>query len=320
MNKYIGHTNQIYGVEQMRLEGGKGDGMRMLIVRNACGLEFSVSLDRCADIVKLSFKGVNYSYFAPCGYVSPQYYDKDGIGFLKSFSAGFITTCGLTAVGNPCVDDGEQTGLHGTVSNTPCENFGWHIENDNIIIKAWVRDASLFGHQLVLEREYTVPVFKNEIHMTDTIRNISSRVSPIQVLYHCNMGYPLLSENAQLTIPAESVTPRNEHSASGIDNCLVVEKPQSDFEEMCFYHNFKGNAEVTLYNPDIKKGLIMRYNADNMKYFTQWKMMGIHEYVMGLEPGNCNPDGRDIMRADGTLEFINPDETRTFNLSFEFTE
>ena len=89
---------------------------------------------------------------------------------------------------------------------------------------------------------------------------------------------------------------------------------------MCFYHNFKGNAEVTLYNPDIKKGLIMRYNADNMKYFTQWKMMGIHEYVMGLEPGNCNPDGRDIMRADGTLEFINPDETRTFNLSFEFTE
>ena len=34
MNKYIGNTMQLYGVQPLRLEGGKGDGMRMLYVKN----------------------------------------------------------------------------------------------------------------------------------------------------------------------------------------------------------------------------------------------------------------------------------------------
>ena len=34
MNTYIGHPSQLYGVEEVRLVGGKGDGMRMLYVRN----------------------------------------------------------------------------------------------------------------------------------------------------------------------------------------------------------------------------------------------------------------------------------------------
>ena len=75
MNTYIGHPMQLYGVQEVRIVGGKGDGMRLLNVRNATGLEFLVSLDRCGDIVRLTFKGDNFGYFAPCGYVSPKYYD-----------------------------------------------------------------------------------------------------------------------------------------------------------------------------------------------------------------------------------------------------
>ena len=50
MNKYIGHTSQLYGIEEHRLVGGKGDGMRLLQVNNGRGLAFTVSADRCADI------------------------------------------------------------------------------------------------------------------------------------------------------------------------------------------------------------------------------------------------------------------------------
>ena len=123
MNKYIGNTAQLYGVQEYRLTGGKGDGMRMLRVRNGNGLDFEISLDRAGDISVLSVDGINMGYFAPCGYVAPQYYDNQGAGFLKSFTAGFFTTCGLTAVGSPCTDNGEELGLHGTISNTPCESF-----------------------------------------------------------------------------------------------------------------------------------------------------------------------------------------------------
>ena len=63
MNKYLGHDSQAYGIEEHRLVGGKGDGLRLLQVRNGKGLDFTVSLDRCADISRLSYKGINMGYF-----------------------------------------------------------------------------------------------------------------------------------------------------------------------------------------------------------------------------------------------------------------
>ena len=62
MNKYVGHDSQAYGIEEHRLVGGKGDGMRLLQVRNGKGLDFTVAVDRCADIYRLSFKGINMGF------------------------------------------------------------------------------------------------------------------------------------------------------------------------------------------------------------------------------------------------------------------
>ncbi len=320
MNKYIGHENQIYGVEEMRLSGGKGDGMRLFQVRNGNGLEFTVSADRCADISRLTFKGDNFGFFAPCGYVSPQYYDNEGAGFLKSFTAGFLTTCGLTAVGSPCEDAGEKLPLHGTVSNTPCENISYKIENDEIHISAEIRDAALFSHHLILEREYVVPLFKNELYITDKVRNIGTKESPLQILYHCNIGYPLLDENTVLDIPAKHTQPRDSHAATGLEKCFEIESPQKGYEEMCYFHTMTDIAEVSVFNRKLKKGLKMIYDTSELEYFTEWKMMGEHEYVLGIEPGNCTPEGRDVMRSKGILETIKPEEERVFRLKFEFTE
>lgn len=320
MNKYIGHELQLYGVREMRLIGGKGDGMRILLVHNACGLEFEISLDRCGDISRLTFKGNNMGYFAPCGYVSPKYYDSVGNGFLKSFTAGFFTTCGLTAVGTPCEDNGETLPLHGTVSNIPCESFAYFVEDNEIHIKLTVRDAALFSHKLILEREYICPIDKNEIRLNDKIKNISSEESPLEVLYHCNMGYPLLSENAVVSINSDEVTPRNEHAKDGIENCLVMESPQCGYEEKCYYHKLSGNTTVSIFNNDIQKGINIKYSTDELPFFTEWKMMGETEYVLGLEPGNCLPDGRDVMRKNGLLEFLKPNSEKQHNIIFEFTE
>ena len=68
--EYWGHESQIRGVEEVRLIGGKGDGMRLLQVRNGLGLQFTISADRCADISRLSFKGYNYSFMTSNGYVA----------------------------------------------------------------------------------------------------------------------------------------------------------------------------------------------------------------------------------------------------------
>ena len=106
---YYGHESQLFGVEEYRLTGGKGDGMRLLQVRNGKGLDFTVSADRCADISRLHFRGENCGFFSANGYVAPAYYDDKEAGWLKNFTAGFLTTCGLLAVGSPCTDEGVRT-------------------------------------------------------------------------------------------------------------------------------------------------------------------------------------------------------------------
>ena len=140
MNPYIGHDSQVYGIEEHRLVGGKGDGMRLLEINNGKGVELTVVLDRCADISRLRYKGVNLSYFSPCGYVAPAYYDAAGANWLKSFTAGYLTTCGLQAVGSPCTDEGEELPLHGSIANIPAEQVYWLEEEGDLVVYATIRD------------------------------------------------------------------------------------------------------------------------------------------------------------------------------------
>jgi len=49
-------------------------------------------------------------------------------------------------------------------------------------------------------------------------------------------------------------------------------------------------------------------------------MMGYRDYVLGLEPGNCHPDGRDVMRKQGKLKFLQPGEAVTYEVTVTLFE
>ncbi len=315
MNKYIGHPSQLRGIEEHRLVGGKGDGMRLFQVRGSRGIEFTVSADRCGDISRLSYKGVNIGYFAPCGYVAPHYYDNKGAGFLKSFTAGFLTTCGLTAVGSPCMDNGEELPLHGAISHTPAENVV--VDEENLSITLRIRDASLFSHQLLLTRTIRCLDEENAIEITDVVKNVGPKESPYMILYHFNIGFPIVCEASQVEIHSKGVAPRNEHSAEGIDRRLTVESPQKGFVEQCYYYDMT-EGKASIYNPLVKTGVEICYDTAQLPCFTQWKMMGEYEYVMGLEPGNCYPDGRDVMRQKGMLKMLAPGQEAVQTIRIRF--
>lgn len=315
MNAYIGHESQMRGVEEHRLVGGKGDGMRLLLVRNGKGLEFTVCADRCADISRLSFRGINMGYFSACGYVAPAYYDGVGDGFLKSFYSGFLTTCGLTAVGSPCEDDGEKLPLHGTVSNIPAEHIYWEMDEKEIRIHAKVTDERLFSHKMVLNRTLVCSLEENKITVKDTITNRGDKECPAMILYHMNMGYPLLSEKSIVKIPSVKVMPRNDRAAEDLDTWDKMLTPQPQFEEQCYYHSFDKKGAASIYNPDIQQGLEITFDADSLKFFTEWKMMGVRDYVLGLEPGNCTPDGRDRVREAGDLTILQSGESLHYEVN-----
>lgn len=317
---YIGHASQLTSVEEVRLVGGKGDGMRLLQVRNASGMELTISADRCADISRLIFKGQNVGYFAPVGYVAPAYYDDQGDGFLKSFTAGFLTTCGLVAVGNGCVDQGEELPVHGTIGNTPCDRIWWTEDETSIHIHAIINDSWGFGRKLVMEREIICQKKENTLTIRDTVENCGEAESPLMLMYHMNIGYPLLSEKAILDIPSVRVEPRNDHAAKDLDKWKEILPPQNAYEEQCYYHFFEKEGRATLYNPEINKGLTISFDPENLDQFVQWKNTGYRDYVMGLEPANCTPDGRDIVRKKGTLKFIAPGERKTYEVTVTLFE
>ena len=320
-NAYIGHPLQLRGAEPYILQGGRGDGMHLLCVRNGLGLEAWISLDRCADLSRVSFGGDNMGYFSPCGYVAPAYYDAVGSGFLKSFTAGFFTTCGLTAVGSPCTDAGEQLPLHGSIANTPAQLLGMEESEAGLTVRAQVRDCTIFGRKLILDRQYTFSYTENTIAVRDTVHNAGDSESPYMLLYHCNMGYPLLQEDTQVVIPHTGMTPRNSHAAAHAATALTMEPPQAGYEECCYYYDVAakdGQAAVGAYSPSIDKGVVIAYNSLELPRFVEWKMMGKTDYVLGLEPGNCTPDGRDVLRREGTLPFLTAGESAATGVTFRF--
>ena len=64
-------------------------------------------------------------------------------------------------------------------------------------------------------------------------------------------------------------------------------------------------------------GLELRYPKTQFPCFTQWKMTQSHYFVLGLEPANCHVGGRYAERQNGTLQFLQPLESRTFEFELE---
>ena len=117
--RYIGNDAQLFSVKEYTLTQGKARGVRAVDVSTAAGLDYTVLPDRCMDIHQVRFHGKNACLLTPTGIVAPAYYDDAGEGLLKSFTGGFLTTCGFENIGKPSDCDGVPLGMHGSLSQTP---------------------------------------------------------------------------------------------------------------------------------------------------------------------------------------------------------
>lgn len=52
----------------------------------------------------------------------------------------------------------------------------------------------------------------------------------------------------------------------------------------------------------------------SLPYFSEWKMMGEGDYVVGMEPCNTKCMNRSDLRQQGLLPFLEPGETREIRL------
>ncbi|MBD3268013.1 DUF4432 family protein [bacterium] len=323
MEQYTGARWQIGSVRHLQFQEGPEDGTDVVEFDTGSGLFFHALPSRGLDIASARFCGASLALANPTGEVHPAHFEPEKVGWLKTFYAGLVTTCGMTWAGAPTEDEGEELGLHGRYSHLAARNLKisdqW-VENERVLsVAGEIREAFLFGPNVALNRTISTVVGTNSIVIEDVVRNEGFAPTPHQFLYHINIGYPIVDENAQF-LADSTVTPRDNTAEKGIENYRTFEKPKSVYPEQVFYHDIKkdndGFCHVAIVNPDFNDGqgigMYLRYRKNELHRFAQWKNMLAGGYVCGMEPCNCSVQGRAHDRADQTLLFLEPGEQKQY--------
>ena len=101
IQKYTGNQAQIGGTRHYVLSDGWGKGLRAIDINSGNGLHYTIMPDRGMDISLASFKGNNLVFLTPNGETHPSFFEPEDLGWLRTFTGGLLTTCGLT-FDNPC--------------------------------------------------------------------------------------------------------------------------------------------------------------------------------------------------------------------------
>ena len=324
--RYAGNLDQIGGVRLGELADGHSRGVRTADFETGTGLAFTVLLDRGMDIGSCHYKGAALAWAGNPGQAHPAFFEREGLGWLRTFHGGLVTGCGMTSAGAPCVDQGEPLGLHGRLSHTPATNVwadgGWRGDEFEMWVRGKMRQSVVFGENLSLTRRVSARLGESRLQIRDVVVNEGFQTTPHMMLYHCNFGFPLLAEGAQLISPAKNVTPRDDMSALGLNAHNTFESPVDGYTEQAFYHDMvageDGYVTVLLVNRGFSAGqglgAYLRYRQAELPRFTQWKEVCAGTYVTGLEPANCWVEGRDKDRERGILQFLEPGDQREYDL------
>jgi hypothetical protein len=327
--RYLGHMDQVAGIKLLESADGRERGNRVFQVWNGSGLYFHVLAERALDISVFHYKGIPVTWISPVGEVHPAYYDPRGAGWLRSFQGGLLVTCGLDHFGHPCVDDGEELGLHGRISNISARSVNydtfWDEDNYKLEISGEVRQASVFGENLILKRRISTQMGSNQIQISDDVRNEGFEAQPHMILYHFNLGFPLVSECSFLNLQVEDTFARDKAAEAGINEWEKLQIPTAGFHEQVFGHvpvaDKEGNVHIELKNPNLGLGLRWTYQKTSLPYLFQWKMMGEGTYVVGIEPANCSGImGRSKARMNSDLPYLEPGESHHYMIEVEIID
>ena len=325
LRQFTGHMNQLAGIRPVTYADGRAAGTKAFQVWTGSGLTFEVLADRCLDIGPCAFGGKSLTWHSSGGFTHPSFYEPEGLRWLRTFGGGLFATCGLDQFASPTVDDGEEFGLHGRAANLPAEQVGYRAcwEGDDYLLEitGQVRQARLFGENLLLKRRISTRLGSQAIQIEDEVVNEGWKRQPHMMMYHFNLGFPLVGPDTQLSFPKRAVTPRTPLAAQHVDEHMRLLPPTPGFSEHVYIMDVEpatdGFATATITNAQAGLSAALRFSADTLPYLVQWKQMGQGDYVLGVEPVNTNAmEGRVNAREKGVLLELEPGESRKYSITF----
>ena len=293
MNGKISNFQQVASIRRYTLTGGRGKGLDVLDCDNG-NIRFLLNVSKALDLMQVYHQGQNVSFLSKNAFV------KDNLPFLNRFEGGMLYTCGLDSVGGR-----EGFEIHGSLHNTQAEVHHVECDEKGIAIEATIKNTALFGKNLTLKRRVTSKVGADNLTIEDTVVNDGYLAQEYCLLYHVNVGYPMLDAGGKIIMNVDSIIPRNDYAKENIDSVFTTCEPKADEQEVCYFIKNKDD-KVEYVNEKIGKKFTLRYSKETLPCLVEWKSMVSGDYALGLEPCTTELDDRfnySILQAGQSINF-----------------
>jgi hypothetical protein len=338
----VGDFSQLFGVELLSHSDGRERALRILRFRTGSGLSFDIMVDRAMDLGGMTFRGVPIGWHSPTGFRSPWLHEvdaEDGLGWLRSFS-GMMNSCGLDHIMGATEDTAEHYcypdrarifhTLHGRISYQPARLTGygerWDGDQCYLYAEGEIRQAAMYGENLILERRIEVEVGSDTVTFHDRVRNLGFYATPHALLYHINLGWPVVDKQTRLVAPIQS-TPFMVHDPKATDIGPIEQAdPQFRFFQQVYEHEIvaedDGTARAALINDSFQTpagetgvALEIAYDGRAMPALFQWQNLQEGNYVVAIEPATVHGGTRSDWKERGELQILEHDDQREYRLA-----
>jgi hypothetical protein len=328
IQQHVPNLDQIARVRPATLRGGRAEGVDVVEVATGSGFQFTVVPGRALDISHASYNGIPLCWRSYTGEVAASFFEPEGLGWLRGAFGGLMSTGGLTYMGSPSADQEQALGIHGRASYLPASNVWADAAWEDDAYRLWVRgkltEAAGLGPNLVLTREIVTEMGGSHFVIRDTVENCTYQRVEHMILYHFNIGFPVLSETARLMVNSLEATPRDKDSIAGLDHWDRFEAPLAGRPHQLFYHRVQpdssGRAHVMLVGmQNLAAGpmaVYLSYTHATLPWLVNWKCMRAGDYVTGIEPANAWVEGRAVEREAGRLRFLDPWQKVSYEVEF----
>jgi Domain of unknown function (DUF4432) len=301
----VGLERQAMAADLVTRQDGWERGVRSVLLQND-RIAIEVVVDRGLDIASARIRQIPIGWRSPTEIVAPWFVENAGFGPHRGFFGGLLTTCGLDHIGVPVERSAERFGyparptdtfpMHGRVSGTPARLTAYGVREINGGLEAFVEGAvtqvAVFGEHLTLTRRVSVAFGTSLVRVEDEVSNHGYATSPLAVMYHVNIGWPVVAPGARIRTPSRRLRGEGDNRlvrapVAGAQQRVWVFAAEAD-------EGGRGSAGIANAHVDARSaaGVELTWDAAALPTLVQWEMSNIAgHYVIGLEPSTALVSG-----------------------------
>jgi hypothetical protein len=242
--------------------------------------------------------------------------EPSGVGWLDGFNE-LMVRCGLENNGAPVFDAAGRLvhPLHGRIANKPAHSVRLAIDvgAGTISVEGVVDEFRFHFQKLRLVSEFRTSFGGGSVAWHDRVINCGGQPATMQMLYHVNIGGPLLANGARFCAPIRKICPRGIYKdSSTADSFHTYQGPGQKYGERVYLLELladrSGATQVLVKHPEGSRAVALGFHVRQLPWLTQWQNLAAEEdgYVTGIEPGTNFPNPRPFEEQHGRVVRLEP--------------